>query len=37
VRPAEHGLPASIQLVGRSGADALVLAVGKALEAQVPA
>ena len=35
--PAEHGLPASIQLVGRSGADALVLAAGLALEAQVPA
>ena len=34
---AEHGLPASIQLVGRSGADALVLAAGLALEAQVPA
>jgi len=31
---AEHGLPASIQLVGRSGADSLVLAVGAALEAQ---
>ena len=35
--PAEHGLPASIQLVGRSGADSLVLAAGLALEAQVPA
>jgi Asp-tRNA(Asn)/Glu-tRNA(Gln) amidotransferase A subunit family amidase len=35
--PAEEGLPASIQLVGRSGADALVLAAGLALEAQVPA
>jgi aspartyl-tRNA(Asn)/glutamyl-tRNA(Gln) amidotransferase subunit A len=35
--PAEYGLPASIQLVGRSGADALVLAAGLALEAQVPA
>jgi aspartyl-tRNA(Asn)/glutamyl-tRNA(Gln) amidotransferase subunit A len=34
---AEHGLPASIQLVGRSGADSLVLAAGLALEAQVPA
>ncbi|HYY76897.1 MAG TPA: amidase family protein [Gaiellaceae bacterium] len=31
--PAEHGLPASLQLVGRPGADALVLAVGEALEA----
>ena len=35
--PAEHGLPASIQLVGRSSADTLVLAVGQALEAQVAA
>jgi len=35
--PAEHGLPASVQLVGRPGADALVLAAGAALEAQVPA
>ena len=35
--PAEEGLPASIQLVGRSGADALVLAAGLALEAQVRA
>jgi len=34
---AEHGLPASVQLVGRPGADALVLAAGSALEAQVPA
>jgi aspartyl-tRNA(Asn)/glutamyl-tRNA(Gln) amidotransferase subunit A len=33
--PAEHGLPASVQLVGRPGADALVLAAGSALEAQV--
>ncbi len=32
---AEDGLPASIQLVGRPGADAFVLAVGLALEAQV--
>jgi aspartyl-tRNA(Asn)/glutamyl-tRNA(Gln) amidotransferase subunit A len=30
--PAEDGLPASLQLVGRPGADALVLAVGAALE-----
>jgi aspartyl-tRNA(Asn)/glutamyl-tRNA(Gln) amidotransferase subunit A len=29
---AEEGLPASVQLVGRSGADALVLAVGALLE-----
>jgi aspartyl-tRNA(Asn)/glutamyl-tRNA(Gln) amidotransferase subunit A len=31
--PAEHGLPASVQLVGRAGDDALVLAAGEALEA----
>ena len=30
--PAEHGLPASVSLVGRPGADALVLAAGKAIE-----
>jgi aspartyl-tRNA(Asn)/glutamyl-tRNA(Gln) amidotransferase subunit A len=30
---AEEGLPASVQLVGRAGADALVLAAGKLLEA----
>ena len=30
---AEDGLPASIQLIGRAGADALVLAAGLALEA----
>ena len=30
--PAEDGLPASVQLVGRSGDDALVLAAGAALE-----
>ncbi|MBD0348027.1 MAG: amidase [Thermoleophilia bacterium] len=30
--PAEGGLPASVQLVGRPGDDALVLAVGEALE-----
>ncbi len=30
---AEDGLPASIQIVGRPGDDALVLAVGRALEA----
>lgn len=33
--PAEDGLPASVQLVGRPGTDALVLAVGKALEASL--
>jgi aspartyl-tRNA(Asn)/glutamyl-tRNA(Gln) amidotransferase subunit A len=31
--PAEDGLPASVQLIGRPGQDALVLAVGEALEA----
>jgi aspartyl-tRNA(Asn)/glutamyl-tRNA(Gln) amidotransferase subunit A len=31
--PAEDGLPASVQLVGRPGDDALVLAAGAALEA----
>jgi aspartyl-tRNA(Asn)/glutamyl-tRNA(Gln) amidotransferase subunit A len=31
--PAEYGLPASIQVVGRPGADALVLAAGLAIEA----
>ena len=30
---AEDGLPASVQLVGRPGADALVLGAGLALEA----
>jgi aspartyl-tRNA(Asn)/glutamyl-tRNA(Gln) amidotransferase subunit A len=30
--PAEDGLPASVQLAGRSGADALVLAAGELLE-----
>jgi aspartyl-tRNA(Asn)/glutamyl-tRNA(Gln) amidotransferase subunit A len=34
---AEHGLPASIQLVGRLGADSFVLASGLALEARVRA
>jgi aspartyl-tRNA(Asn)/glutamyl-tRNA(Gln) amidotransferase subunit A len=29
--PAEHGLPASVQLVGRPGEDAFVLAAGRAL------
>jgi aspartyl-tRNA(Asn)/glutamyl-tRNA(Gln) amidotransferase subunit A len=33
--PAEDGLPASIQLVGRPGADALVLAIGQELEASL--
>jgi aspartyl-tRNA(Asn)/glutamyl-tRNA(Gln) amidotransferase subunit A len=31
-RPSEHGLPASVQLVGRHGADALVLGAGLSLE-----
>ena len=31
--PAEDGLPASVQIVGRPGADALVLAAGRLLEA----
>jgi Asp-tRNA(Asn)/Glu-tRNA(Gln) amidotransferase A subunit family amidase len=30
--PAEDGLPASVSLVGRTGEDALVLAVGLELE-----
>jgi aspartyl-tRNA(Asn)/glutamyl-tRNA(Gln) amidotransferase subunit A len=30
--PAEEGLPASVQLIGRAGDDALVLAAGEALE-----
>ncbi len=34
---AEGGLPASVQIVGRSGADALVLAAGLALEAALGA
>jgi aspartyl-tRNA(Asn)/glutamyl-tRNA(Gln) amidotransferase subunit A len=33
--PAEDGLPASISIVGRSGDDALVLAVGELLEARL--
>ncbi len=33
--PAEDGLPASVQLVGRPGQDALVLAVGEELEASL--
>jgi aspartyl-tRNA(Asn)/glutamyl-tRNA(Gln) amidotransferase subunit A len=35
--PAEDGLPASIQLVGRPGADALVLAAGERLAAALSA
>jgi aspartyl-tRNA(Asn)/glutamyl-tRNA(Gln) amidotransferase subunit A len=35
--PAEDGLPASIQLVGRPGQDALVLAVGEELEVSLGA
>jgi aspartyl-tRNA(Asn)/glutamyl-tRNA(Gln) amidotransferase subunit A len=37
VGPAEDGLPASIQIVGRTGDDALVLAAGRALEAALGA
>ena len=33
--PAEHGLPASVQVVGRPGDDARVLAAGRALEAEL--
>ena len=33
--PAEGGLPASIQIVGRAGDDGLVLAAGEALEAEL--
>jgi aspartyl-tRNA(Asn)/glutamyl-tRNA(Gln) amidotransferase subunit A len=33
--PAEDGLPASVQLVGRAGDDALVLSVGTALEREL--
>lgn len=35
--PAEDGLPASVQLMARPGADALVLAVGEALETALAA
>ena len=35
--PAEDGLPASVQLVGRPGTDALVLAAGRLLEAALQA
>jgi aspartyl-tRNA(Asn)/glutamyl-tRNA(Gln) amidotransferase subunit A len=35
VGPAEDGLPASVQLVGRRGDDALILAAGAALEASL--
>jgi Asp-tRNA(Asn)/Glu-tRNA(Gln) amidotransferase A subunit family amidase len=34
---AEHGLPASVQLVGRAGADSLVLAAGLLLESALAA
>ena len=30
--PAEDGLPASVQIIGRTGDDALVLATGRLLE-----
>jgi Asp-tRNA(Asn)/Glu-tRNA(Gln) amidotransferase A subunit family amidase len=33
--PAEHGLPASLQLVGKPGTDALVLAAGETLEREL--
>ena len=33
--PAEDGLPASVQLIGRPGDDALVLAAGRALSGRV--
>ena len=33
--PAEDGLPASVQVVGRGGADGLVLAAGAALEQEI--
>jgi aspartyl-tRNA(Asn)/glutamyl-tRNA(Gln) amidotransferase subunit A len=35
--PAEEGLPASVQLVGRKGEDALVLAAGETLYAALAA
>jgi Asp-tRNA(Asn)/Glu-tRNA(Gln) amidotransferase A subunit family amidase len=35
--PAELGLPASVQLVGRRGDDALVLAAGRVLEERLRA
>jgi Asp-tRNA(Asn)/Glu-tRNA(Gln) amidotransferase A subunit family amidase len=34
--PAEDGLPASVQLVGRPGHDGLVLAAGRLLEQALP-
>jgi aspartyl-tRNA(Asn)/glutamyl-tRNA(Gln) amidotransferase subunit A len=34
--PAEHGLPASVQLIGHPGDDPLVLAAGRLLEANLP-
>jgi Asp-tRNA(Asn)/Glu-tRNA(Gln) amidotransferase A subunit family amidase len=33
--PAEDGLPASVQIIGRPGDDALVLAAGRALYGRV--
>ena len=33
--PAEDGLPASLQIAGRPGSDALVLGTGKRLESQL--
>jgi aspartyl-tRNA(Asn)/glutamyl-tRNA(Gln) amidotransferase subunit A len=33
--PAEDGLPASVQIIGRPGADALVVAVGRSVESLV--
>jgi Asp-tRNA(Asn)/Glu-tRNA(Gln) amidotransferase A subunit family amidase len=33
--PAEDGLPASVQIIGRPGADALVLSVGRIVESLV--
>jgi Asp-tRNA(Asn)/Glu-tRNA(Gln) amidotransferase A subunit family amidase len=33
---AEHGMPASIQLIGRPGDDRLVLAAGRLLEQAMP-
>jgi aspartyl-tRNA(Asn)/glutamyl-tRNA(Gln) amidotransferase subunit A len=35
--PAEHGLPASVQLVGRAGRDADVLAAASLLERELAA
>ena len=33
--PADDGLPASVQLIGRPGEDALVLAAGRLLESEL--